>query len=285
MMSDVIDGMALFLSSPPNPLQPTAQVGDRMPSTPADLPSVVLSLAIESTRGTGMGAFRREGNQLAQNTTIVDVAASPSTFTLDLKTMRLAALPIRKNPASKNVNFSNDDVSVTRITGPNQPVAYSYSDKPSHVDEFVVDDVGGRIIFGAPQPAGGKLQVVYWTVTFRDDITGGQCNGLITLEVWGGSINDASALARSLQSKLIDRPGLRQHGFSALLPAGLNAAENINYQPASGSAFPVWKQRLIYKFQFDSEQGGETSAGGPILKVNVNMDQTLDEKFSTPAGT
>jgi hypothetical protein len=201
-----------------------------------------------------------------------------------LRTLRLAALPIRKNPASGTLAFSKDDANVTRITGPDQPVVYSYSDRPSRVDEFRVDQIGGRVIFGAPQPGGEKLQVVYWTINFRDDVTGGQYNGLITLEVWGGNTNDASAVARKLQSKLANRPGLRQSGFSALLPAGINAAENVSYQPASGSAFPVWKQKLTYKFHFDSEQGGETSAGGPILKINVDIDRTLEEKFSTPAG-
>jgi hypothetical protein len=225
MMSAVIDGMALFLSGAPDPLLPAAQIGNRLPSTPNDLPSVALSLAIESTRGTGMGAFRREGNQVVQNTRVVDVAASPSTFTTDLKTLRLAALPIRRNPVSDNLPFSKDDASVTRITGHGQPVAYSYSDHPSRVDEFRVDDVGGRIIFGAPQPEGEKLQVIYWTVNFRDDITGSFCKGFITIEVWGGSANDASAAARKLQSKLTDRPGRGSAVFSTLLPAALNAAE------------------------------------------------------------
>jgi hypothetical protein len=285
MMTAVIDNITVFLSSQPDPLLAAARIGDRLPSSSGDVPAVAVSLAIDGTRGSGVGSFLREGNQLVKNTSIVDIAVSAATFTSDLKTLRLSPLPVRKNPASRTVDFSQDDVNVTRITGPGQPVAYRYADRPEAVDEFRVDAAAGRIVFGAAQPGGERLEVAHWTVSFRDDITGGRCHGLLTLEVWGGSANEASAVARKLEGKMADRPGLRQRGFAALSPAGLTAIENISYQPATGSAFPVWKQKLTYKFHFDSEQGGEAGSGGPILQVNVDMNQTLDEQFTTPAGS
>ena len=284
MMSAVIDSMAAFLSSAPDPLLAAGRVGDRLPSTASDVPAIALSLVIESTRGTGMSRYLREGNQLVQNTSIIDVSVTPTTFTSDLKTLRVPALPIRKNPASPAGNFTGNDVSVTRVTGAGQPVTYRYVDRPAAVSEFAADAIRGLIVFGAAQPAGEKLQVVYWTVAFRDDVRGDHCNGLITLELWAGSAADASALSRKLQTRLFDRPGLRQYGFSALLPAGLTPTQSSNYQPASGSPFAVWNQALTYKFHYEAEQPTEASSGGPILKVNVDMDDELRETFSVPGG-
>ena len=282
MMSAVIDSMTAFLSDGPDPLLAAARIGDRLPSSANDVPAVALSLAIESTRGTGMSRYLREGNQLVQNTSIVDVSVTATTFTADLKALRVPALPIRKNPASPAGDLTGNDVSVTRLTGPDQPVPYRYVPSPAAVNEFIADPLTGRIVFGASQPAGEQLQLVYWTVAFRDDVRGDHCNGLITLELWGGSAAGASSLSRKLQTKLFDRPGLRQYGFSALLPAGLAPVENDNYQPASGSAFAVWKQALTYKFHYEAEQPAEASSSGPILKVNVDMDDELQETFSVP---
>jgi hypothetical protein len=276
MMNSIVAGMVGFLSGTPDPLLAAARLGDRLPSSSGDVPAVAMSLAVESTRGTGMGRFRKEGHQLLRNTAMVLVQASPATFSTDLKTLQLAPLPLR-NPG---------DVQVVRVTGPNQPVTYQAADRPAAVDQFLVDALRARLIFGAPQPVGEQLQVTHWTVDFRDDITGGRCQGTITLEVWGGNPTETSTLAQQLQTKLASgEAGLRQSGFASLTPATLEAAENVTYQPATGSTFPVWRQRLAYRFHFDLEQGGETSSGGPIQKINVNMDDAVIEAFSTPSGS
>lgn len=276
MMNSIVAGMVGFLSGTPDPLLAAARLGDRLPSSSGDVPAVAMSLAVESTRGTGMGRFRKEGHQLVRNTAIVQVQASPSTFSVDLKTLQLAPLPLR-NP---------NDLQVVRVTGPNQPVTYKAVDRPAAVDQFQVDALRARLIFGAPQPAGGQLGVAHWTVDFRDDITGGRCQGTITFEIWGGSATETSALAQQLQTKLAtEEAGLRQHGFASLAPATLEAAENVAYQPATGSTFPVWKQRLAYRFHFDLEQGGEASSGGPIQRIKVNVDDAVIESFSTPSGS
>lgn len=271
MVSSVIDSMVQLLSAAPDPLLDAARMGDRTPSSAGDVPAIAMSVVVESTRGNGLGSFRKEGHQLTRNTAIVTVQAGPNTFSADLKTLQLPQ-PLR-NP---------DDVQVTRVTGPGQPVSYSRTNSPAGVQEFRVDPLRAQVIFGAPQPAGEKLQVTSWTLVFRDDITGERSNGAITLEVWGGSLAEASALSRKLQAKLVDLNGLRQRGFGILRPAELSATENVAYQPAVGSAFPVWKQRLTYKFHFDLEQGGEASSGGPIRKINLDLE-AQQEAFSTPA--
>jgi hypothetical protein len=276
MMNSVIAGMVSFLSAAPDPLLIAARLGDRLPSSSGDVPAVAMSLTVDNMRGTGMGRFRKEGHQMVRNTAIVDVQASPATFSADLKTLQLLPLPLR-NP---------DDLQVVRVTGPGQPVTYHTASPPVAVDEFAVDAVRARLLFGAPQPSGEKLQVTHWTVDFRDDITGGRCQGTITLEVWGGSATETSALAQKLQTKLIAEEGtLRKSGFASVTPSALDAIENIIYQPAAGSSFPVWKQRVAYQFHFDLEQGGEASSGGPIQKININMDDAVVEAFSTPAGS
>ncbi len=274
MMNRVIGGMVGFLSAAPDALLDATRLGDRLPASPSDVPSVAMSVAVETTRGTGMGAFRKEGNQLVRSTDIVDVQASITTFSADLMTLQLA--PPLRNPT---------DVQVVRVTGPNQPVSYRMVNRPAAVDEFRVDALLSRLVFGAAQPAGEKLQVTHWTVDFRNDITGGRCQGVITLEVWTGNASDVSKLSGTLQTKLAaEEAGLRQFGFASLTPSTLDAAENLTYQPATGSSFAVWKQKLAYRFHFDLEQGGEASSGGPIRKINVQMDDAVVEAFSTPTG-
>jgi hypothetical protein len=276
MMDSVIAGMVNFLSAAPDPLLIATRLGDRLPSSSGDVPAVAMSLSVDSVRGTGMGRFRKEGHQIVRSTAIVEVQAAPATFSADLKTLQLSPLPLR-NP---------DDVQVVRVTGPGQPVTYHMTPRPVAVDVFAVDAVRGRLLFGAPQPHGEKLQVTHWTVDFRNDITGGRCQGTITLEVWGGSATETATLAQKLQMKLIaEEAPLRQSGFASVTPSALGAIENIIYQPAMGGTFPVWKQRLVYQFHFDQEQGGEASSGGPIQKININMDDAVVEAFSTPAGS
>lgn len=274
MMDAVIQGMVQFLSGGASPVLGSGRMGSRFPAGTGDVPAIVMSLAIDSTAANGIGSFLREGHQLTRNTSIVSVQAGPETFSADLKTLHLPA-PLRR-PA---------DVQVGRVTGPGQTAPYRLTDTPTTVDEFRVDATNEVAHFGAPQPAGEQLQVSSWTIVFRDDITGARSSGTITLEVWGGSSTELSTLTTQLQSKLYtDRAGLRQSGFGVLQPAGLCAAENVAYQPGTGSAFPVWKQKLSYKFHFDFEQGGDASSGGPIRKIQIALPAE-NESFSTPAGS
>jgi hypothetical protein len=286
MMDAVIDGMIRFLSAEPDALLPSTRLGDRLPGSVGDLPTVAMSLAVESVRGTGLRSFRREGHQLVQNTAAVDIVVSPDTFSSDLKTLQISPLPLKRNPASLNGDFSQDDVQVVRVTGPAQPLLYKFTNAPTTAEEYRIDSLRSILIFGAPQPGGEKLQVTHWTMNFREDIRAFFYRGAITLEVWGRNSDETATLARKVQGKLgSDAAALRQNGFASVFPAALFAAENASYQPAAGSAFAVWKQKVVYKFCFDAEQAPEADAGGPIRKINVHVDRTLDEVFSTPAGT
>lgn len=273
MMAPIIDGMVQLLSALPDPLLPAGRMGDRVLSSPSDVPAIAMSLIVEGSPGNGLGGFRREGHQLTQNALVVPVKAGPDTFSADLTTLQLP-LPLR-NP---------NDVQITRVTGPNQPVSYRVTGSPKAVEEFRVDPLRGQVIFGTAQPAGEQLQVISWTLVFRDDITGEHSNGTITLEVWGTSAAEVSSLTRKLEAKLADPVGPRQCGFGVLQSAGLAATENAAYQPAAGSAFPVWRQKLSYKFHFDLEQGEQASSGGPIRKINLNLEKP-QESFSLPAGS
>src|SRR5437879_27080 len=96
MMNAIIAGMVDFLSASPTPLLAAARLGDHIPSSSGDVPAVVMSLALDSMRGTGMGSFRREGHQLVRNTNILQVQASSTTFSQDLRTLQLQPLPLRK---------------------------------------------------------------------------------------------------------------------------------------------------------------------------------------------
>jgi hypothetical protein len=271
MLSSVIDNMAQFLSAAPDPVLDAARIGDRVPATSGDLPGIAISLAEVGTRGSGMGSFRKEGHQLTQNTAIVSVEVGAGGFSTDRKSLQLP-LPLR-NP---------DDVKIGRVTGPNQATAYRITKSPATAEEFRVDPLRGQVIFGGPQTIGDKLAVTSWTLVFRNDITGDRSNGRITLETWSASAADASSLVRKLQSKLSDVTGLRSQGFAILQPAALGAAENVLYEPGTGSAFAVWRQQLTYLFHFDFEQGGEVSSGGPIQKINLNLPAE-QEAFSVPA--
>jgi len=271
MMDLAAGNIAQFLRTSSDPLLASARTGSWTPATSGDVPSVVISLAIESTSGNGLGSFLREGHQLTLHTAIVTVQAG-APFSADLKTLQLP-LPLR-NP---------DAVQAGLVTGPDQVAAYRQAASPAAADEFRVDALRARVIFGAPQPQGGQLQVSSWTTVFRDDVRGARCNGTLTLELWAGSAADLASLSSQVQAKIDgDRAGLRQAGFGVFQPAGLHAGENADYQPATGSVFRVWRQKLKYKFHFDAERAGNASSGGPIQQINVGLPAE-SESLSIPA--
>jgi hypothetical protein len=139
-----------------------------------------------------------------------------------------------------------------------------------------------QIVFGGAQLTGEKLEVVHWTVTWRDDIVGDRYRGMLLLELWASSPSQIGTLARRLQQRLQTQLALlRQKGFVALRPASLDPAETSLYEPPSGSAFPVWRQRLSYRFVFEAEEGGELSSGVPIERIAVDVTQP-QESFSVP---
>jgi hypothetical protein len=115
-----------------------------------------------------------------------------------------------------------------------------------------------------------------------DDVLGDRYRGLLVLELWAQSASDVDSLSRKVQSRLAGPTSLtREKGFMLVRPADLDPAENVLYQPATGSAFPVWKQRLAYRFVFEYETGAEPTGGGPIKRIDVDVTRPR-ESFAVP---
>jgi hypothetical protein len=286
MMSHVLDGIVNLLAAEPNAALPATRIGDRVPAATGDLPSLSVSVALDSPRGNGMGGFLREGHQIVKNSAVIDVSATPDTFLSDLRTLRILPLPLKKNPSSHSVNFSDSDVSVIRSTGPNNPVKYRMTANPAVREEFTIDVANALIRFGAPQNPTDKLEIVHWTTAFRDDIVIVRHSGSVCLDAWGKDAAETNALGRAVQLKLAgSREILRAHGFAILNPLSLTAASSSLPQPGAGSSFGVWRQTLTYRFAFETELGGEQSAGVAIRRIDVHANDTIKEDFTIPAAT
>src|SRR6266545_3373810 len=195
---------------------PAGNLGSRRPSSGSDIPAVSVSLTLETERSPAIGRFIRSGDSLARSSSVIEVKASPDTFSAGLKSLRISPLPLRKNPSSTKSEF------------------------------------------GAAQTEGEKLELTHWTVTWRDEILADRFIGSMALEIWANSFNQADGIARNLQDVLrSSRALLREKGFLKLHPFSLGPAEHLRIDPPVGSAIPVWKQKLEYRFAFEAEDGGE----------------------------
>jgi hypothetical protein len=284
MMSHVLDGIVNLLAAEPGAALPPTRIGDRVPATTGELPSLSVSVTLDLPRGSGLGTFLREGHQLVQNSAVITVSSTPDTFLSDLKTLRILPLPLKRNPASHSLDFSDDDVSVSRSTDPNNPVKYRLMALPAGKEEFSIDVANALIQFGAPQSLGDKLEVVHWTLAFRDDIVVVRHSGLLSLDAWGKDAAETNTLSRAVQQKLAgQRDVLRAQGFAILNPISLSAASSSLPQPAAGSAFGAWKQTLAYRFAFEIELGGQDSAGVAIRRIDIHANDSIKENFTVPA--
>ncbi len=277
----VIDKLTEVLLTAPDPVLSASRLGARTPSSLGEVPRVAISVTNDSTRGTGLGGFFRAGDTPARSTSVVEVAAAPATFSADLRTLRIAPLPLRRNPASVDEEYGAGDVEVANVTDPGQPLAYRLRTEPSRADEFALDVPRARVVFGRPQQPGDRLRLVHWTVTRRDEVLGQRYSGAVTLEFWGTDADEVGDLSRSVEAKLRNRLVLlRQKGFSSLRPKRLEAAEGLRVDPPQGSPFGAWKQRAEYRYAFEAEEGGELSSGVAIERIDVDVDDHLEEQFS-----
>lgn len=282
MMQLIVDRMAEILTGSADPVTPAGSAGARVPDNGSQIPAVVISLSIDSTRGTGFGRFIRSGNVLAEHTAAVQVARNPDTFPDDLTHLRVAPLPLRRNPDSSSEDFGAEDIQVSNVTDPVHPIDYRFVDPPHAREEYRIDEEQAEIVFGAPQTEGDTLQVTHWTVTWRDDIVGERYSGLISLEVWSARADQATTMSKNLQDRLLQGNGdLREKGFMKLQPAALEPLETVQYAPPTGSPLQVWKQRMSYRFAFEAEEGGEISDGLPIKRIDVDIKHPR-ETFSVP---
>jgi len=283
VMYTIVENFAQLVGTPPDAVLAVSRVGARKPSTPGDLPAIVVSVTIDDHRTTGLGGVTRSGELITRTTAIVEVSATPDTFSPDLRRLRLSPLPLRKNPTSTDRRFTADDVQVTNVTEAAHPVTYRWSQQPANAQEFSIAGAQALLIFGASQTSGDKLEVVHWTVTWRDDIEGAVYRGVINVDVWAGNLGEVTTASRKLQDRLASQRALmRQLGFSKLQSAGLLAAEHVLHAPPAGSPFEVWRQPLAYRFAFEFERPAEDSTAGPIRRIDVEIDGGLDDSLEIP---
>jgi hypothetical protein len=280
-MNVVIDKLVEVLAAPPGLVLVASELGRKRPAASADVPAVAIALKIDSAGGNGLGRFIRAGDALVKSTRAVEVQAGNDSFDGSLRVLRIRPLPLRRNPSSHVRAFTGNDVQVKNVTA--QAVEYQFDGEPAGRETFRVDSNRAEIVFGAAQTRGDRLEVTHWTVAWRDEILGDNFSGTMIFEVWGSSFTEADGISRRLQSKLsTDRAALRSRGFLQLRPAALEPIENVLHTPPVGSTFPVWKQKLEYRFAFESEEGGELSTGPPIRRVDVDIDSQFAELFSVP---
>jgi hypothetical protein len=277
----VIDRLVEALSSGSVPLLSADRLGPKKPTASVEVPAVVFSLRLDQSKGAGLGRFVRSGDSIVQSTSVIEVAASLDTFADNLRFLRIAPLPLKRNPSSTGSGFSSNDISIRNVTQQNNPIAYTFIGKPEQPNEYTVKTATAEIIFGAPQTPNDKLEITHWTVTWRDEILGDTFRGQIAMEIWANTSTQSRELSRRLQDKLkSDRSLLRGKGFVDLKPVALRPAENVTHVPVVGSAFPVWIQTLEYGFTFEAEDGGELSSGIPIKRIDVEMDDFIVEQFA-----
>jgi hypothetical protein len=276
--------LAQVLAMPPDPALAATRVGARQPATNGDLPALVVSLRVDDARGIGLGRFVREGHTPTKSTALVEVSVAQDTFLPGFRTLRIAPLPVVRNPNATTRSFSEEDISIHNITDPGNPHRYQLSDRPARPDEFRILPSRGEVVFGAAQTDGDRLELTHWTLTWRDDIRADRFNGVVTLEAWSSGLNDLSGIVQRTVAKLRALPDpLRQKGFLRMTPAGLAPAIQTRWEPAVGTATVVYRQAMEFRFTVEIEEGGEISSGGRIQRVDVAMNETVDERFSVPS--
>jgi hypothetical protein len=140
------------------------------------------------------------------------------------------------------------------------------------VDEFEALGLG-RLIRSWDQLPGGD--------TVREDTRGDRYRGVVSLEIWADSFDQANTISRSLQARLArDATLLREKGFVRLQPAGFEAAESVTGPGPTG--FTAWRQSVSYRFAYEELEGGEVRAGEPIERIGVDLVEP-PESFAAPS--
>lgn len=278
-MNCVVDVLAGFLAAPPEPVLLAARIGAKRPAASSDLPAVAVSLVLDAARGRGVGRLVREGETLNRQTTTVAAQPGVDGFSQDLRTWWVTPLPLQRGAVSNGLRPAAYDVSVRRITDAAHPVPYRMVERPGRDDEFAVDALRARVVFGAAQRAGEVLEISHWTLVWRDAIRADRFAGTAALDVWASTFAELDDLARRVQRRLADSSAARERGFLKLSPKRLDTAAEVRFAPAVGSPFAAWVQRLEYSFVFEAEDGGAESAGTRIVRIDADLGQ---EAFAVP---
>jgi hypothetical protein len=102
--------------------------------------------------------------------------------------------------------------------------------------------------------------------------------GVMALDVWAASATETDTIARKLQQRVHDgRNELRAQGFASCTPSALEALEDVRQQPASGSPFNAFRQRIAFRFAFESTLVPIDSDGGPIKQIDVALGPTPEQ--------
>jgi hypothetical protein len=108
-------------------------------------------------------------------------------------------------------------------------------------------------------------------------------SGLLQFDAWATSSDAVLTLTEGIERRLSSATEpLRAEGFTRLQPASLDAAEQSRHEPAVGTPFAVWRQRLAYHFTCEVEPVEQETEGEPIQRIDVVMAD-VEEPFSVPA--
>jgi hypothetical protein len=283
MMSLVIDRLVEVISTFPGLGLSSDRLGIKRPSGGGDVPAIAISLSLEAGKSVGIGRYIRSGDTITRSSNVVEVNRTSQIFSSALDRLRLWPLPLKKNPSSTGKEFTESDIQIRNVTDLANPIEYRMVKKPAEQEEFKLELRTAEVIFGQSQREGDKLEVTHWTIAWRNEIFGESYIGLMLLEVWASSFDEADDLSRKLQAGLSsNRAVLREKGFLKLQAASLDTIENLSHASPSGSLFSVWNQKLGYRFAFESEDGGELSGGIPIKRIDVDLENHIAESFSIP---
>ena len=282
-MNIAIDRFGQVLASPPDAVLPINSIGVKRPENSSEMPVINIALRVDDDKGLGYSRFVREGNLIVKFTALVPVNSSTKAFQPGLRTLAISPLPLKKNPEAVSKDFNEEDIQIHNITDPNRPVQYRMVENPTEIYEFKLVVPAAQIVFGQAQKDGDQLEIIHYTVTWRDEILGERYNGLLITELWTEDFGEANQICRKLQQKLrVNSELLRQKGYLKLRLATLDLVEHVLHTPPVGSSFLAFKQRLEYRFCFEAQDGGELSSGGIIKRVDVDVDDYLKETFSIP---
>jgi hypothetical protein len=194
-------------------------------------------------------------------------------FSADLRTLELP-VPVRRAP----LGAGEGDVAIANLTS-GTTVVYSAVNQPGTAAEFRLDFARARVVFGAAQQAGDRLEVSHWTVSFREPLRAELLRGTLRLELWTSSATQAITLLTRLQDRCAAAT-TRTYGFIRLDAQTVEPAESLQQSSGVGGAFSAWRQCLEYAFAHEYVGGGEDSGGAAIRRIDVTMDDVLPDRLT-----
>lgn len=104
--------------------------------------------------------------------------------------------------------------------------------------------------------------------------------GTMGVEVWAASASELLALSEKVQDRLADTAATSGTGMLLLRVAACGAGEGLMYSAPGSAAFPAWRQRLEYAFEYDCVTEVVETEGAPIHRIDVNMDSALPDHLT-----